>query len=152
MVPESGYGDRWFEVEKVVDSFSEADRAKMAETSGKQKLQVEVSRLMDIIIKPLCVDERVLWWKLREGNTIGRAIGILEKEMAEHPAVLAQVDTTQIAGALQALGVVLDAAAFPSSDQRLPSCGRSRLLRTTRWRLGVRPRRCTSRRVAASLT
>jgi len=51
-------------------------------------------------------------------NTLGRAISVLGKEMAKNPAALAQVDTTHLASTLQALGAVLDAAAFPSSDQK----------------------------------
>ena len=37
--------------------------------------------------------------------------------MAEHPAALAQVETTNVASLVQALGMVLDAAAFSSRDQ-----------------------------------
>jgi len=42
----------------------------------------------------------------------------LEKEMAKNPASLAQVDTTNMASVMQALSVVLDAASFPSNDQK----------------------------------
>jgi len=49
-------------------------------------------------------------------DTLGRAIGILSKEMAKNPASFAQVDTKNIANAMQALSSVLDAAAFPSKD------------------------------------
>ena len=38
------------EAEKVVDGFSDGDRAKMAESSEKHEFQAEVNRLMDIII------------------------------------------------------------------------------------------------------
>jgi hypothetical protein len=51
-------------------------------------------------------------------DTVGRAIGLLEKEMSKNPAALAQVDTTHMASILQALSTVLDAAAFSSSDQK----------------------------------
>lgn len=51
-------------------------------------------------------------------DTLGRAIGILSKEMAKNPASFAQLDTKNIAGALKALSVVLDAASFPSKDQQ----------------------------------
>jgi len=51
-------------------------------------------------------------------DTLGRAIGILEKEMSKSAASLAQVDTSSTANMLQALGAILDAAAFPSSDQK----------------------------------
>merc|ERR1719254_99890 len=51
-------------------------------------------------------------------DTLGRAIGILEKEMAKNPAALAQIDTSNMASALHALGAVLDAAAFPGTDQK----------------------------------
>jgi len=51
-------------------------------------------------------------------DTLGRAIGVLSKEMAKNPASFAQLDTKNIAGALKALSVVLDAASFPSKDQQ----------------------------------
>jgi len=51
-------------------------------------------------------------------DALARAIGILEKEMANHPAAFAQVDSKNINSVVQALSVVLDAAAFPSSDQK----------------------------------
>jgi len=50
-------------------------------------------------------------------DTLGRAIGILSKEMAKNPASFAQMDTRNVASAVQALSVVLDAASFPSQDQ-----------------------------------
>jgi len=50
-------------------------------------------------------------------SALTRAIGILGKEMAKNPA-LAQVESANMKGALQAFAVVLDAAAFSSSDQK----------------------------------
>jgi len=51
-------------------------------------------------------------------ETLGHAIGVLEKEMAKNPAALAQVDTTQADKTLQALSLVLDAASFAGTDKR----------------------------------
>jgi len=51
-------------------------------------------------------------------ETLGHAIGVLEKEMAKNPAALAQFDTTQADKTLQALSVVLDAASFAGTDKR----------------------------------
>jgi len=51
-------------------------------------------------------------------DTLGRAVGVLEKEMAKNPAALAQVDTTNADKTIEALSVVLDAAAFASGDKR----------------------------------
>merc|ERR550514_48239 len=58
--------------------------------------------------------------ELAEGvDTLGRAIGILEKEMAKNLAMLAQVQaSTSLAGMLQSLGAVVDAAAFSTNDRQ----------------------------------
>merc|ERR1711957_503991 len=51
-------------------------------------------------------------------SALSRAVGILEKEMAKNPAAFAQLPMTSLEGTLHALSVVLDAAAFPSIDQK----------------------------------
>jgi len=50
-------------------------------------------------------------------DTLERAIGILEKELAKNPAAFAQIDGTNTAAMVQALGAVVDAAGFQSSDK-----------------------------------
>merc|ERR1740122_650524 len=51
-------------------------------------------------------------------DAIGRAISILDKEMAKNPAAFAQIDPENMNAALQAFRAILDAAALSSSDQQ----------------------------------
>lgn len=51
-------------------------------------------------------------------DSLDRAIGILQKEMAKSPASLAQVDTTNLNAMVKSLGAVIDAASFSSQDQK----------------------------------
>jgi len=50
-------------------------------------------------------------------DTLGRAIGILSREMAKNPASFAQIDSKNMGAAIQAISAILDAASFPSKDQ-----------------------------------
>merc|ERR1719329_170631 len=50
-------------------------------------------------------------------DTLGRAIGILEREMAKNPAAFAQIDMSSFAKLTQAIGAVVDAASFTISDK-----------------------------------
>jgi hypothetical protein len=50
-------------------------------------------------------------------DTLGRAVGILEREMQKNPAALAQVTDTGLSGVLQAMNTLLDAASFPVTDK-----------------------------------
>jgi len=49
-------------------------------------------------------------------DTLERATSILEKEMAKGGAALAQIDTTNMQNLVQSLSVIVDAAAFSTSD------------------------------------
>jgi hypothetical protein len=51
-------------------------------------------------------------------DTLGRAISILEREMAKNPAALAQVDTSSIDSLVKSLSAIVDAAAFSSVDKQ----------------------------------
>jgi len=51
-------------------------------------------------------------------DTLERAVGILEKELAKSPGAFAQVDTTNTAKLVQALSAVVEAAGFSSVDNR----------------------------------
>jgi len=51
-------------------------------------------------------------------ETLGRAIGMLEREMAKNPAAFAQVDASSLDGLLKTLGAVADAAAFAAADKQ----------------------------------
>jgi len=50
-------------------------------------------------------------------ETLGRAIGILEKEMAKNPASFAQLNAKSMSAALQGISEVLNAASFYGKDQ-----------------------------------
>merc|ERR1719230_2561221 len=51
-------------------------------------------------------------------DTLDRAIGILQREMAKNPAALAQIDQTSMTSMLQSLSAIVDAASLSSSDQK----------------------------------
>merc|ERR1719450_1247989 len=51
-------------------------------------------------------------------DTLDRAIGILEREMAKNPAAFAQIDTSNMGKMLSAMSTVIDAAAFSVSDKK----------------------------------
>jgi len=51
-------------------------------------------------------------------DTLGRAIGIMEREAAKNPAAFAQIDTTNMQALTSALGTVIDAAAFSGNDRK----------------------------------
>jgi len=51
-------------------------------------------------------------------DTLGRAVNILQREMAKSPAALAQINTKDVTGLIQSLGAIVDAAAFPASDKK----------------------------------
>jgi chromosome segregation ATPase len=50
-------------------------------------------------------------------DTLDRAIGILEREMAKNPAAFAQIDTSNMNKMISALGTVIDAASFTAQDK-----------------------------------
>jgi len=50
-------------------------------------------------------------------DTLGRAIGIIEREMAKSPASFAQIDTSSLGKMIQAVSAVLDAAGMSGSDK-----------------------------------
>jgi len=50
-------------------------------------------------------------------ETLGRAIGILQKEMSNNPASFAQVDTSNLDSVLKGLSAVISAAGFSNDDQ-----------------------------------
>jgi len=52
-----------------------------------------------------------------DSDMLGRAIAILEKEMAKSPASFAQVNSQNTAALIQALGAVVDAAGFSAVDK-----------------------------------
>merc|ERR1719245_2398690 len=52
-------------------------------------------------------------------DTLGRAIGILEKEMAKNPAAFAQMGAAPgFDGLVQSLGAIVDAASFSTADKQ----------------------------------
>merc|ERR1719405_178115 len=51
-------------------------------------------------------------------DTLDRAISIISTEMSKNPAALAQIDTSSMAGLVQSLSAVVDAAGFSTSDRQ----------------------------------
>jgi len=51
-------------------------------------------------------------------DTLSRAIGIIDKEMAKTGAAFAQVDVSSMSGLLKAVDALVDAAAFPNADKK----------------------------------
>merc|ERR1740139_105777 len=51
-------------------------------------------------------------------DALTRAIGFLEKEMAKNPAAFAQINSASLAGVVQGLSAVLEAASFSNSDTK----------------------------------
>uniref|UniRef100_A0A7S1S9Z2 Uncharacterized protein n=1 Tax=Alexandrium catenella TaxID=2925 RepID=A0A7S1S9Z2_ALECA len=51
-------------------------------------------------------------------DTIGRAVVVIEREMAKNPASFAQMDVSSVDKLLTSLSAVVDAASFPSADKR----------------------------------
>jgi chromosome segregation ATPase len=51
-------------------------------------------------------------------DTLSRAIGIVEKEMASGSAAFAQVDTSNFSNLVKTLSTIVDAASFPSAGKR----------------------------------
>jgi len=50
-------------------------------------------------------------------DTLGRAVGILEREMSKNAAAFAQIDTNNMALLMQTLNTVMDAASFAAVDK-----------------------------------
>jgi len=50
-------------------------------------------------------------------DTLGRALNILEREMAKNPAALAQMSTNDMSSVVQGLSVIVEAAGFAASDK-----------------------------------
>jgi len=51
-------------------------------------------------------------------DTLSRAVGVLEREMAKNPAAFAQIDTNNMAMLMQTLDTVMDAASFAAVDKQ----------------------------------
>jgi chromosome segregation ATPase len=51
-------------------------------------------------------------------DTLDRAIGILQRQMAKNPAALAQIDNTNMKNIVESLSVVVDAAGLNGNDKR----------------------------------
>jgi len=51
-------------------------------------------------------------------DTLGRAIKVIEREMAKNPAAFAQTDVSSVSALVKSLGAIVDAAAFSSADKQ----------------------------------
>jgi len=69
-------------------------------------------------------EKEVATFKASEGELMGaidsldRAISVLQKEMSQSPAALAQIDTKNLDSMVKSLSAVIDAASFSAQDQR----------------------------------
>jgi len=96
----------------VADSKVEELSASVAQAEAELKNATEIRKQESA---DFAASEKEL---METDDVLGRAMGILEKELSKNFASLAQVDMADMTRATQALGAVLDAAAFPSADQK----------------------------------
>merc|ERR1719487_3252586 len=96
-----------------------------AATSKIEDLSAAISADEADLAEATAVREKeVATFKAAEGelveaiDSLDRAIGILQKEMAKNPAALAQIDTKNLNGMIKSLGAVIDAASFSIQDQK----------------------------------
>jgi len=129
------------------DDFSRNKRFEIkTATSTKEKLEAEVaeqsanveaaSSKIDDLASSIAKDESELKdattirkkeaadFKANEGelldiiDTLGRAVGILEREAAKNPAALAQIDSTNMNSLISSISAILDAASFAVADKQ----------------------------------
>merc|ERR1719195_2533843 len=97
----------------IAASTSKIDELAASVASGQSELK-DATAIRDKEAADFAAGESELMDSI---DTLGRAVGILSKEMAKNPASFAQLDTKNAASVAKALSVVLDAAAFSTQDQ-----------------------------------
>lgn len=97
----------------------EASAAKIGELAGSiaadDKDLSDATLIREKEAKDFAANEAELFDAI---DTLGRALNILEKEMAKNPAAFAQVDTSSLDGVLKSLAVVVDAVALSNADKQ----------------------------------
>merc|ERR1719329_582643 len=111
--------------EELQAAISKATADIEANTAKIEDLSAAISADEKELAEATAVREKeVATFKASEGelvdaiDSLDRAIGILQKEMSQNPAALAQIDTKNLDSMVKSLNAVIGAASFSAQDQK----------------------------------